>query len=89
MSSHRLHNKHTFLDVMHIIVPFARLTRRLPLEEQKLPTLPEHLRSPSDFSGVRVTRSLVLCVCFVDRCLIFWPFSLGNCVVCSSSIYGF
>ena len=21
------------------------------------------------FSGVRVTRSLVLCVCFVDRCL--------------------
>ena len=28
-----------------------------------------------DFSGVRVTRSLVLCVCFVDRCLsfFFWP----------------
>ena len=27
------------------------------------------------FSGVRVTRSLALCVCFVDRCLsfIFWP----------------
>jgi hypothetical protein len=30
------------------------------------------------FSGVRVTRSLVLCVCFVDRCLsfcafFFWP----------------
>jgi hypothetical protein len=27
------------------------------------------------FSGVRVTRSLVLYVCFVDRCLsfIFWP----------------
>jgi hypothetical protein len=23
--------------------------------------------------GVRVTRSLVLCVCFVDRCLSFWP----------------
>jgi hypothetical protein len=23
------------------------------------------------FSGVRVTRSLVLCVCFVDRCLFF------------------
>jgi len=29
----------------------------------------------SGFSGVRVTRSLVLCVCFVDRCLFFsfWP----------------
>ena len=25
-------------------------------------------------SGVRVTRSLVLCVCFVDRCLSFWSF---------------
>ena len=27
------------------------------------------------FSGVHVTRSLVLCVCFVDRCLsfVFWP----------------
>ena len=24
--------------------------------------------SLSDFSGVRVTRSLVLCVCFVDSC---------------------
>jgi len=33
-------------------------------------------------SGVHVTRSLVLCVCFVDRCFSF-------CVVCSSSIYGF
>jgi hypothetical protein len=27
------------------------------------------------FSGVRVTRSLVLCVCFVDRCLSFVLFS--------------
>ena len=41
------------------------------------------------FSGVRVTRSLVLCVCFVDRCLSFCTFSFGHCVVCSSSIYGF
>ena len=41
------------------------------------------------FSGVRVTRSLVLYVCFVDRCLSFCSFSFGHCVVCSSSIYGF
>ena len=34
------------------------------------------------FSGVRVTRSLVLCVCFVDRCLSLCPFSFGHCVVC-------
>jgi hypothetical protein len=39
--------------------------------------------------GVRVTRSLVLCVCYVDRCLSFCPFSFGHCVVCPSSIYGF
>jgi len=45
--------------------------------------------SPPVFSGIRVTQSLVLCVCFVDRCLPFRPFSFGHCVVCSSSIYGF
>jgi len=37
-------------------------------------TLPEHLSSSPVFSGVRVTRSLVLYVCFVDRCLSFCTF---------------
>ena len=51
------------------------------------------------FSEVRVARSLVLCVCFVDRCLslctfsfghcVVCPSSFGHCVVCPSSIYGF
>ena len=41
------------------------------------------MSSPPGFSGVRVTRSLVLCVCFVDRCLSFCTFSFGHCVVCS------
>ena len=36
----------------------------------------------SGFSGVHVTRSLVLNVCFVDRCLSFCPFSFGHYVVC-------
>ena len=67
----------------------TRLTRRVPLAEQELPTLPEHLSSPPVFSGVRVTRSLVLYVCFVDHCLSFCPFSFGHCVVCPSLIYGF
>jgi hypothetical protein len=67
----------------------TRLTRRVPLVEQELPTLPDHLSSPPVFSGVRVTRSLVLCVCFADRCLSFCTFSFGHCVVCSSSIYRF
>ena len=47
------------------------------------------LSSPPNFSEVRVTRSLVLCVCFVDRCLSFCTFSFGHCVVCSSQIYEF
>jgi hypothetical protein len=45
----------------------TRLTRRVSLVEQELLTLPEHMSSPLVFNGVRVTRSLVLCVCFVNR----------------------
>ena len=55
------------------------------LMEQELLTLTEYQSSPLVVSKVRVTRSLVLCVYFADFC----PFSIGNCVVCSSSIYGF
>jgi hypothetical protein len=61
----------------------------IQLMEQELPILSEHLSSVPVLSGVRVTRSLVLCVCFVDRYLSFYAFSFGHCVVCSSSIYGF
>ena len=62
---------------------------RVPLVEQELLTIPERPSSPPVFRGVRVTRSLVLYACFVDRCLFFCTFSVGHCVVCSSSIYGF
>ena len=73
-----------FFQLYILITGFVtRLIRRVPLVEQELLILPEH----PVFSGVRVTRSLVLCICFVDRCLFF--FSFGNCVVCSYSIYGF
>ena len=48
-----------------------------------------HMSSAPVFSGVGVTQSLVLYVCFVDRCLSFSTFFGGHCVVCSSSIYGF
>ena len=37
----------------------TRLTRRVPLMEQELLTIPEHLSSPPVFSAVRVTRSFV------------------------------
>ena len=66
----------------------TRFTRLVPLVKQELVTLTEHLSSHLGFSGVRVTRSLVLYVCFVDRCLSFCTFSFGYCVVCSS-IYRF
>ena len=56
----------------------TRLTRLLV--EQVLLTVPEHLSSSPVFSGVRVTRSLVLCILFCRS--LFWP-------LCSSSIYGF
>ena len=49
----------------------------LPLVEQELLTLPKRLGSPLVFSGVRGTRSLVLCVCFVDHCLPFCTLSFG------------
>jgi hypothetical protein len=61
----------------------------MSLVEQELLTLTDHLSSPPVFRGVRVSRTLVLYVCFVDRCLSFYLFSFGHCVVCSSSIYGF
>jgi hypothetical protein len=67
----------------------TRLIRRVPLVEKELLTLPEHLSSPPVFSGVSVTPSLVVCVCFVDRCLSFCTFSFGHCVLCSSSKYEF
>ena len=53
----------------------TRLTRRIPLVEQELPTFSEHLSSPPDFSGVPFIRSFVLWVCFVNRCLSFFSFS--------------
>jgi hypothetical protein len=72
-----------------LIIRFVtRLARRVPLVHQKLPTLPEHPSSPPGLSGARVPRSLVLCVCFADRCLSLCTFSAGICAVCPSSIYG-
>jgi hypothetical protein len=65
----------------------TRLTRRVSLVEQELFTFRSTSWSRPFSSGVRVTRSLILNVCFVDRCwyFFFWPY----CVVCPSLIYGF
>ena len=45
--------------------------------EQELLTLPEHLSSPSVFSGVRDALSLVVYVCFVDHCFLSYCFLLS------------
>ena len=63
------------------MISFIRGERHLTMKPQVTDT-----HSPV-FSGVFVTRSLVLYVGFVDYCLSFCTF--GHCVVCSSSIYGF
>ena len=70
-----------------LITGFAtRLTRLVWLMEQELLTHPEYMSSTPVFSGVRIIRSFALYVCFVDRCFSFYVFSVGHCVVCSSSI---
>ena len=52
-------------------------------------TLSENLRSPRFLVGFVLLDLLVLCVCFVDRCLSICTSSFDHCIVCSSSIYGF
>ena len=63
------------------------ISRQVSLMEQEVLTLLEHLHALPIFSEVLVTRSLVLCVCFVDGCLSFSPFLFGHCDVCPP-IYG-
>jgi len=67
---------HTLVQFNKYRITQKRLTPRVPLVEQELLTIPQHLSWPPVFSWVRVNRSLVLCVCFVDRCLSFCTFSI-------------
>ena len=54
----------------------TRLIRRVPLVEQELLTFSEHLSSPPVFSGVHVTRSLVLYVMFCRSLFVLLSFFL-------------
>ena len=65
---------------------FIIYSRRVPHVEQELLTVPEHLRSPAGFSGVRVACSifrLFFVYCFVRS------FCLYHCAICPSPIYTF
>ena len=46
------------------------------LVEKELLTPPEHMSSLPVCSGVHITRSLILCVCFVDLCLSFFSLAI-------------
>jgi len=59
----------------------------VPLAEQELLTLPEHLSSPPSFWWSSCY-SLFSSICNVLQ-IIVCPFSFSHCVVCLSSIYGF
>jgi hypothetical protein len=67
----------SYATLVEIVTAFSRLP------------YPEHLSSPPVFSEVRVTRSVVLCVYFVYRCLSYCPLCFNHCALCSSSIYEF
>jgi hypothetical protein len=58
----------------------TRLIRRMPLVERALLTLQEHSNSPLVLIGIRVTQSLIVCICFVYRSLCFCTFYFGHCV---------
>jgi hypothetical protein len=49
----------------------SRVTRQVPLVEQVLPTLPEHLMSLRVVSGVLIVHSSIFYLCFIDLCLSF------------------
>jgi len=56
-------------------------------KKQEYPVKTTDMSQVTVFSGVHVTWSLALCVCFVDRWLSFCSFSFGHCIVYSFSIY--
>ena len=78
----RINNITVMLRTFYVCLNGSILQMRpVPLVEQELPTLPEHMFSPSVFSGVHVARSLFSVCVFVDRCLSLCPFSFAHCVI--------
>jgi hypothetical protein len=66
---------HCWLIALEAYIFFMlNITRRVPLVEHELLTIPVHLSSPPVFSGVRVTRSLVLCEMLCRSSVVFLSF---------------
>ena len=51
---------------------FFKIHASLSVENMKHIAIVAFISIPCWKHSVRVTRSLILCVCFVDRCLSFW-----------------
>ena len=66
------HSKQIVAEELPILPQHLSSLPILPQHLSSLPILPQHL----SFSGVRVTRSLDLCVCFVDRSLVLFLLSI-------------
>ena len=77
------HKLYPSLDKEQLFRGFLNVLRLRPTL-QLYPSRP-HQFTPI-FSGVRCTRSLIWCGCFVDCSLSFVLFSFGHCVVCPSSM---
>ena len=73
-STYRKHFPHSWI-ITRVV---TRVARWEPLVEQELLSLPEHLSSPPVFSGVYVTRSLVLCVMFCRSLFVLLSFFLWS-----------
>jgi hypothetical protein len=77
-----LYNRNAYLFPHSCLITgfVARVTRRVPLVEQKLLTIPEHLRLPfSAFSVVRVSR--VFCIVFCTPLFVICHFSFALSVL--------
>ena len=57
------------------------VTRRVSLKEEQLLTLPEHLSSPPDFSGIRVAQSLIICKVFCISFFVLFLFVVESSVL--------
>ena len=75
----------------HITGFVTRLTQQVPLVEQVLLTLSEHLSSPPVFCSCYSIFSFMCMFCRLLFVLLskILSFSFGHCVVCSSLIYRF
>jgi hypothetical protein len=68
-------NARSFPHLLLIITGVVtRATRQVPLVEQELPIISEHMRSPPVFSGIGAAWSFYFCVMFCRTLFVLWYF---------------